>query len=155
MGIPMFEPYKGGDKVFKKNGFSMKAFEVPHDGTDNCGVFILCPDGHKILYLTDLEFCKYNFKKLKVNTIMVECNYQEKYLAKDEAKTNHVLRGHMSEKTCIEFIKANQTEDLKNVVLCHLSQGSCDSSEVKLNVQEIVGDKVRTIVAEKGVDIVL
>lgn len=155
MGIPIFEPYKGGVKMFSGKGFTLKAFDVSHDGTPNCGVAIQCPDGHRVLYLTDLEYCRYTFRKARVDTILIELNYQQKYLPKDEAKTNHVLRGHMSEETCIEFLKANQTDALKTVVLCHLSQGSCDPNEVLKNVKTAVGKSVTVIVAEKGVTIKL
>ena len=155
MGIPVFMPYKGGKQKCLYDGWKIFSFPVEHDGTENRAAYILCPDGHKFLYLTDLSYCKYKFVDQKVNTILIECNHMDDMDEENESKRNHVFRGHMSLKTCKEFIKVNQTEELKNIILCHLSSENSNESEMIRQVREVVGDKVNVIVAKKGVEITL
>ena len=44
-------------------------------------------------------------------------------------KASHVLRGHMSIDTACEFVKANASPDLQNVVMCHLSKENADANK--------------------------
>ena len=155
MGIRVFEPYKGGRQRFIKDGWKLFSFPVMHDGTECRAAYIVCPDGHKLLYMTDLSYCKYRFIEQKINTMLIECNYMDDMDEENESKRNHVFRGHMSLKTCKEFIKVNQTEELKNIILCHLSSENSNESEMIRQVREVVGDKVNVIVAKKGVEITL
>ena len=69
LGIKIFTPYEDLERVQadsnvmlveKMGGFDIMAFQVPHNGTRNCG-FLIRVDGQKILYLTDLEYCPYSF----------------------------------------------------------------------------------------------
>lgn len=150
MGIPVFEPYLGGSQKFEKDGWKMSAFPLPHDDVENRGIVIICPDGHRMLYLTDFAYCRYTFTKMKVQTILIECNYLDQVEDDNEVKTAHVFRGHLSLNTCKEFLKANQTEELKTVILCHLSTTNADAEEMVRQVQEVVGDKVKVYVAKKG-----
>lgn len=152
MGIPVFEPYKGGKQKFSRDGWKLYAFPVPHDGVECRATYIECPGGHIMLYMTDCSYCKYKFTNQKINTLLIECNYID--MEEDnESKKNHVFRGHMSLKTCKAFIKVNQTDELKNVILCHLSAENADESEILRQVQEVVGDSVKVHIAKKGVEI--
>ena len=100
MGIPVYEPYKGGKQKFSNDGWKLYAFPVPHDGVECRATYIECPGGHRMLYMTDCSYCKYKFTNQKINTLLIECNYIE--MEEDnETKKNHVYRGHMSLKTCI------------------------------------------------------
>ena len=153
MGIQVFEPYKGGNQRLLKDGWKVFAFPVEHDGTENRAAYIICPNGHKVLYLTDLSYCKYKFTNQKINTLLIECNYMDDMEEENESKKSHVFRGHMSLKTCKAFIKVNQTDELKNVILCHLSAENADESEILRQVQEVVGDSVKVYISKKGVEI--
>ena len=108
------------------------------DGTEcPCyGFLIKHPDMGKLLYITDTEFVKWRFKD--INHIIISCNYQSKYIDGDEAKKNHVLRGHMELSTVKEFIKANNSNALRSVILCHMSQYNADPEECVFELQEIV-----------------
>ena len=156
MGIPVFEPYKGGSQSFKSNGWKMKSFELPHDNVENRGLYLKSPSGHRMLYMTDFSFCKYIFQKLKVQTILIECNHMDD-IGEDgnEGKFAHVLRGHSSLSTICEFLRVNKTEALKNVILCHLSETNADESEMLRQVQAVVGNSVNVHIAKKGVEIEL
>jgi len=154
MGIQIFEPYKGGSQSFEADGWQIKAFELPHDNVDNRGIYLISPSGHRLLYMTDFSYCAYIFKKLKVQTILIECNHMddiEDY--GNEGKIYHVLRGHSSISTVCEFLRVNQTEELRNVILCHLSADNADPDEMLRQVQTVVGDDVKVNIAKKGVEI--
>ena len=44
----------------------------------------------------------------------------------------------------------NKTPDMRNVILCHLSDGWSDPDRMKQEIQEVVGKWVRVEVAEKN-----
>ena len=150
----MFEPYKGGNQTFKNKGFFAKAFPVDHNGTDNCGCYIMTPSGEKIVYAIDFEFIRFNFKKLGINHFILECNHLDE-VDKEENEANfaHVLRGHCALSTLKEFLRVNQTDKLRTVILTHLSETNGDPVIMKDEIQKVVGDKVQVYVARKGMEI--
>ena len=103
------------------------AFEVSHDGTDNCGFFInfggrrfvISPDQGEItprsaFYMKQAEY------------LMVESNYDCNMLdngAYPESLKNRIRnpKGHLDNKITAEFVAANYSKDLKYLFLCHLS----------------------------------
>ena len=67
-----------------------------------------------MVYITDTEYCKFRFNK--VNHILVEANYSPACMeSTGNPKRTHVLTGHMSIDTAVEFLKANQSPALRNV----------------------------------------
>ena len=157
MGIPIFAPYVDENTSFKsKGGYRLKAFELPHDETLCYGSYIVSPSGHRMLYMTDFSYCAYTFKKLKIQTMLIECNHMDDIAEEgNEGKIYHVLRGHSSLSTVCEFLRVNHTEELKTVILCHLSSENADESEMLKQVQEVVGEKVKVGIAKKGVKLEL
>lgn len=111
------------------------------------GYLIEHPEMGKLLYATDTEYVKYRFRGL--TAMLIETNYDERYINKDEAKFRHVLTGHMSLQTTMRCIEANSA-DLRNVVLCHLSGSNGSPVEFKEMVTEIVPPGCRVDVAEPG-----
>lgn len=151
MGIPVFEPYLGGPQVFKRDGFYLQAFELEHDGCENRGIYIMTPSGEKILYATDFEYIKYKFGKLKINHFILECNHMDEIDPEEnEGKISHVLRGHSSLSTVLEFLRVNKTDQLKSVILCHLSDTNSDPIIMKDEVHKVVGDETSVWIAGKG-----
>lgn len=73
----------------------------------------------------------------------------------DGVKRNHVLRGHMELETVKDFIKANKSNTLRTVILCHLSQESADQEECLAEVQKVAGEGVNVVVANKGLEVEL
>lgn len=149
MGIPVFKPYESLEPM--EIGFTggiIMAFDLTTldgkwthtnaDGTEcPCyGFLITHPEMGKLLYITDTEFCKWRFAD--VNHILISCNYQKKYIDDENvAKRNHVFCGHMELETVKDFVLANKTDSLQNVILCHLSRDNADPSECVAEVKKI------------------
>lgn len=150
----MFEPYKNENQIFRNQGFYAKAFQLEHDGAENRGLYLMTPSGEKIIYATDFEFIRYKFNKLGINHFILECNHMDEVDKElNEGKYAHVLRGHSSIGTVCEFLKINKTDELRTVVLCHLSETNSDVKEMVYRVKEIVGENVNVFIAGKGLSI--
>lgn len=146
-GIPVWTPWKDDNlrQVKMFGGFTVKSFECIHD-VPCVGYLIEHHDsGVKMLYATDTEYVKYTFKGL--TAALIEANYSEEYVNRDEAKFRHVMTGHMSIETTIECIKANMNDGLKNIILCHLSKDNSDPLAFKESVKAIVPDGVQVDIA--------
>lgn len=110
------------------NDFTITAFEVPHDGTDNVG-YCIQADGKTFSFLTDLGHITPTAGEYirKANYLIIEANYDEemlkmgpypKYLKERIAGPN----GHMSNRETAQFLAENFSENLKYIWLCHLSK---------------------------------
>lgn len=157
MGIKVFTPYEDLDRIEadenvmlteKIGGFTIKAFQVPHNGTRNCG-FLIYADGQKILYLTDLEYCPYSFKNTKVNQMLIECNYIKDMINTDLPNYIHKVRGHCELETTKGIVATNNSEALQNVILCHMGVETCDNDRIIAEVQKIA-PQANIDVAEAG-----
>ena len=148
-GISVFEPYKDGKFERKKSfgRFEIYPFELVHD-VPCFGFYITHTDMGSFIYLSDTEYCKYRFPR--VNHILVEANYDKRIIDSSHPAKEHILRGHLELQTTKDFISANKTPDLRNIILCHLSSENADPDRMKREVQEVVGKWVSVDVAEKG-----
>lgn len=149
MGIPVFKPYESLEHMeIGFTGGKIMAFDLTtldgkwtHTNADGSecpcyGFLITHPEMGKLLYITDTEFCKWRFAD--VNHILISCNYQKKYIDDENvAKRNHVFRGHMEIETVKDFVIANKTDSLQNVILCHLSRDNAVPSECVAEVKKI------------------
>ena len=156
MGFDVWQPYIDENKMQRRyfGGFMVRSFDVPHDNEHCVGYLIECPNGERLLYATDCEYIRYSFKKMSLNHILIECNYQQKLVDRDLPNYEHKIRGHCSLDTCKEFIKANATDSLQTVILCHLGQETTEPMECVAEIQKIV-PLANVCVAEKGVEIEL
>lgn len=158
VGIPVWQPYLDGFDInrVQKRGygkFKITSFELPHDGINNCG-FLIEISGQKILYMTDFEYCRYVFKKQKVNHILIECNYQQEYVDRDLPNFEHKVKGHCSLSTCKDFICVNATDALQTVLLLHMGQGTCNPIECVAEIQK-VANKAYVDYARAGLEVEL
>ena len=147
--ISVFDPYKD-DKFERKKTFGrfeIYPFELVHD-VPCFGFYIRHTDMGSFVYLSDTEYCKYRFPR--VNHILVEANYDKRIIDSSHPAKEHILRGHLELQTTKDFISANKTPDLRNIILCHLSSENADPDRMKREVQEVVGKWVSVDVAEKG-----
>ena len=151
MGIDVWKPYNETNLTdrMKFGGFSVQCFPLPHNGVANFGFYINA-NGQKILYLTDYEYCRFNFKSLQVNHIICECNYQQELVSRDLVNYEHKIRGHASLETCKSFIAANKTNALRTVILCHMGVETTIAEECLAEVQKVVGDSVKCVCAAAG-----
>ena len=138
MGIPVFAPYISEKHMKIGNGdFRVQAFELTTlDGSwthtnangEPCpiyGFLITHPEMGKTLYITDTELIKWKFKG--INHILLGVNYDKDLIDRDNTgKANHVFRGHLSIDTACDFVKANHSDGLQNVIMCHLSGENSD-----------------------------
>lgn len=167
MGIPVFKNYESKEPValYGWNG-TIQAFDLTdlkgkwmHTNADGTpcpcyGFLIEHPELGRMLYITDTELVKWRFKD--INHILISCNYQNKYVGGEEdAKKSHVLRGHMELETVKDFIKANKSDALRTVILCHLSQNNADPLECVAEVQKVAGNGVYVDWARKGLEVEL
>lgn len=164
-GIPVFEPYgnNGYTLEFENSQFIIHAFENRskdgkwlHDNTDGTecpcyGYYIQHPDMGRLVYVTDTEYVRWRFQN--VNHILVEANFSSVMVDPDSPNYEHVLRGHMSIETACGFIRANNSPNLRNVILCHLSQQNSDTEDFIAHVQLLVDCPI--YIARKGLEVKL
>lgn len=138
MGIQILAPYLGDScKPTNMGGFTVKPFDLTtidgswtHTGTNGepCPIFgflITHKEMGRMLYITDCELIKWRFKD--INHILLGVNYDKNLIDMDNTgKANHVFRGHLSIDTACDFVKANYSDSLQNVIMCHLSSENSD-----------------------------
>lgn len=135
--------------TYELGNFKVVSFKLEHSVT--CyGYYIYHRCLGKLLFITDTEYVKYNFKKLAVDHILVEANYSKNVLHRADVNSTHVLQGHMEIETTLEFLRKNDTENLKNVVLLHLSDKNSDEQKFKELTIGAVHKGVNVSIANKG-----
>lgn len=108
--------------------FTITAFEVPHDGTDNMGFAIDFGDKHFVL-ATDLGAVTDRARHYmsKANYLVIEANYDLTMLRTGRYPEYLKARiqtqsGHMDNTETAAFLKEIVNPDLRYIFLCHLSQ---------------------------------
>lgn len=108
-------------------------FDTRHDAVEPLGFVIEHPEAGRILFLTDTVCCPYDFRELGLDHILVEANYDDRLLDSnvanglvDAARAARTRGTHMSLRDACELLKADQTAELKTVVLIHLSEQNAD-----------------------------
>lgn len=165
MGIPIYAPYLKIDYMsMNMGGFTVKPFDLTTiDGNwthtnangEPCPIFgflITHPEIGKMLYITDCEVIKWKFKD--INHILLGVNYDKDLVDTDNPKANHVFRGHLSIDTACDFVKANDSDSLQNVIMCHLSSENSDKDSFITKMKNAVnGANVDVAVAGKSWDL--
>jgi len=139
-------------RPFFLGGFRITPFYVPHDGTPCFAYQIIHEEIGNMLFLTDLEYCKYKFKD--VSQILVEANYSKDIINQDNPNFDHVIKGHMDLQTTLDFLYTNANPSLMNVVLLHLSDSNSDSEMFYAKAKEVV-PRANVYVADAGMEIEL
>ena len=106
-----------------------------------------------MLYITDCEVVKWKFKN--INHILLGVNYDKDLIDRDNTgKANHVFRGHLSIDTACDFVKANYSDSLQNVIMCHLSSENSDSDSFIEKMKKVAyGANVDVAAAGKSWDL--
>ena len=136
-------------------------FDVPHDAAEPLGFMIGHRECGKILFVTDASFCRYNFHYACLDHILVEANYDDGFLNEnvvagrvDAARAERTRRNHMSIRQACDLIAANQTANLKTVLLIHLSGDNADAAAFARRAAE-TAPYAHVAVAGKGTTIEL
>jgi len=118
-------------------------FDTRHDAAEPLGFIIEHPEAGRILFMTDTAFCPYDFRALGLDHIMVEANYDDTILDEnvangevDAARAARTRRDHMSLRSACELIRADNTAELKNVILIHLSSQNADAAKFARMAEE-------------------
>lgn len=161
MGIPICEPYKAllMNQFLANSYFTVRAFDLTTvDGRwthtdangEPCPIFgflITHKEMGRMLYITDCELIKWKFKD--INHILLGVNYDKDLVDTDNPKANHVFRGHLSIDTACDFVKANDSDSLQNVIMCHLSSENADKDSFIAKMKNAVNG-ANVDVAEQG-----
>ena len=124
------------------------AFETVHDAREPAGFLIRhgC-NREKILFATDTAYIRNRFQGL--TRILIECNYQPEILERNieaghfpAAMKARLMASHMSLPTVLDFLKANDLSELKEIWLIHSSDRNSDRAEMKAAVQRATGKPV-------------
>ena len=141
MGIQILAPYLGDScKPINMGEFTVKPFDLTTiDGNwthtdangEPCpiyGFLITHKEMGKMLYITDCEVVKWKFKGI-----------------------NHIL---LSIDTACDFVKANYSDSLQNVIMCHLSSENSDRDSFIEKMKKVAcGANVDVAVAGKSWDL--
>ena len=159
ISIPVFAPYQRNYNKKNYGGFTIYPFLLQTlDGNwthtdangEPCPIFgflITHPEMGKMLYITDCEVIKWRFKD--INHILLGVNYDKDLVDTDNPKANHVFRGHLSIDTACDFVKANDSDSLQNVIMCHLSNENADKDSFIAKMKNAVNG-ANVDVAEQG-----
>lgn len=160
MGIPILAQYLGDScKSMNMGEFTVKPFDLTTmDGNwthtdangEPCpiyGFLITHKEMGRLLYITDCEVIKWKFKD--IDHILLGVNYDKDMVDwSNPTKNNHVFRGHLEIGTACDFVNANYSDSLQNVIMCHLSsENICEESALK-KMQSTINCNV--YVAKKG-----
>lgn len=136
------EPVQVGD-------FTITAFPVSHDATDNVG-YTIEYKGKRFTFATDLGYvCENAAEHLKKSDYMViEANYDVQMLAKGSYPEHLKQRivgekGHLSNDQAGRFLAENYFENLQYIFLCHLSKEN--------NIPELAFTTVKSYLEEKNI----
>lgn len=99
--------------------------------------------------MTDWQYCPYTLTALKINHFLIAVNYTDLPKVIGE-KEKHVLKGHASLETAVDFLKENVTDACKNVIACHLSKENADEGKIMREITAIVPETVNVAIARKG-----
>ena len=161
MGIPVFAPYLSLESMKMETEFNIRMFDLTtidgnwtHTNADGTpcpiyGFLITHKEMGIMLYITDTELIKWKFKD--INHILLGVNYDKDLIDRDNTtgKTNHVFRGHLSIDTACDFVKANHSNSLQNVIMCHLSSENADRKSFISKMENAVNG-ANVDVAEAG-----
>lgn len=161
MGIPVFAPYisekpmKNGNGDFRVQSFDLTTLDGrwTHTNADGSecpcyGFLITHPEMGRMIYATDTELIKWKFKG--INHILLGVNYDKDLVDMDNhSKASHVYSGHMSIDTACDFVNANDSDSLQNVIMCHLSSENADKDSF-IEKMKKVACGVNVDVAEQG-----
>lgn len=154
-GIEVYRPGAGIQKKFTVGSFQVMALPVVHDIETYC-FLIKHPAMGLLFYLTDTHYCPYVIDG--INHMLVEANYSQELLDDNILQgyvprviRDRIMKSHMEINTTVDFLKANDLSNVRNILLCHLSFGNSNHDDFVRKVEEATGIPAK--IAKKGVTI--
>ncbi len=126
--------------------FTVTAFGVPHDSSDNVGYFIEA-EGTNFCVMTDVGTVTDEMKEYirRARHLVIEANHDEEMVMSGPypqfLKTRILSQtGHLSNRNCALALIENMSEDLQNVWLCHLSEENNHPELARKTVESLLRD---------------
>ena len=107
----------------------------------------------RMVYITDFLYSPLTFRNLKCNTILIACNHDDVIEDVVQEKYRHIVSGHSSLSTVNDIIDINKTDQLRNVILCHMSDENATPEIMYATIKETVGYAVEVNIACRGLTI--
>jgi len=128
--------------------FTIMAFALEHDATENMGFFIISQETQeKLLYVTDTHYVPYEFEGL--THIMCECNYDHDILSQNvrsgrvpHTLATRIIDSHMSIDGVEEMLREMDLTHVKQIYLLHMSEDNSDAAAFKERIQRLTGVEV-------------
>jgi len=128
---------------FQVGAWTIIPFETIHDAAEPLG-FLMAQGKVKILFAIDTEYIPYRFPGL--THILIGVNYSME-IVKSRLKSGElnsglwrrIIKSHMSLETLLDFLKANDLSQVRQIYLLHLSDRNSSAAIFKQKIQEVVG----------------
>lgn len=131
-------------RVYDLLGWQIMPFDCVHDAAEPLGFLIKTPGGGKICYATDTGYLPCQF--VGVTHWLIECNYSEELLEKNESLHPAVKRRisdtHFSLEGLIEFFKLQDLSKTIQINLIHLSDDNSDPPLFVKKIEALTGKPV-------------
>lgn len=148
----------GSECQFKIGEFTILPFETQHDAVEPLGFLIQHKEMGKLLFITDSYYCQYRFTGL--NHIMVECNYLDKILKENveqgiipQSLSRRIIKSHFSLDNVKDFLKASDIQNVKEIMLIHLSSDNSDANLFQREIEKTTGKPVYIARNELEIDL--
>lgn len=132
---------------FHVGPWTILPFDTRHDAPEPLSFLIAHREGERLLYVTDTAYVPYRFKGLTI--IAIEANYSMDLIRQNVASgamplahKNRVMRNHMSLERLLDFLRANDLSQVRELHLLHLSDANADAELFRRRVQELAGKPV-------------
>ena len=136
-------PFKG----FNIGSLFVLPFDCVHDCVNFGYLLHSNHSGERLLYFTDTCMVRYRFGG--ITHIMAECNYSLEAVDRNvalgyipESLKERLITSHMSIDNLLEFFKANDMSQVKEIYLIHLSENNSHAESFKNAVAELTGKNV-------------
>lgn len=126
--------------------WQITAFSTQHDAAEPLG-FLLDNGTDRILYATDTYYLKYRFPACTV--LMIECNHSYAIIDRrvadgslDKTLASRLVKSHFSLENLVEFLKANDLSQVREIYLIHLSDANSDEKLFQRTIAALTGKPV-------------
>lgn len=106
------------------------------------GFYVSAPSGETLLFATDTAEIIHRLEG--VDYLMLECNYDTALLNADESciVKGRIMETHMSLDGLIRYLQKADYQNVKEIIIMHLSSGHSDEAMFKRRIEEAIGRPV-------------